>query len=196
MKIYTKTGDRGETGLIGGARISKSSQRIIAYGLVDELNSSIGFSISLLKENSKDVFADIIVILTRIQNDLFIIGADLADPSYDRYKNSTQVHNKVPRAEADMTILLESAIDRFEAILTPITYFLLPGGSLGSSSLHMNRTAARRSEIAVVTLSQKESINPLILTYLNRLSDLLFVIARVVNQRVGVSDIKWESVKE
>jgi cob(I)alamin adenosyltransferase len=196
MKIYTKTGDRGETGLIGGARVLKNSQRIIAYGLVDELNSSIGFSISLLKENSKDIFTDIIGLLTRIQNDLFIIGADLADPSYDPDKNFTRMHNKTPRAKADMTIFLESAIDRFEAILPPITYFLLPGGSLGSSSLHVNRTAARRSEIAVVTLSQKESINPSILVYLNRLSDLLFVISRVVNQRVGVSDIKWESVKE
>ncbi len=97
MKIYTKTGDRGETGLIGGTRISKNSQRIIAYGLVDELNSGIGFSISLLKENSKDVFADIIIILTKIQNDLFIIGADLADPSYDLQKTFTQVQNKTPQ---------------------------------------------------------------------------------------------------
>lgn len=195
MKIYTKTGDRGETGLIGGTRVLKNNQRIIAYGLVDELNSGIGLSISLLKENSRDVFADIIIILTRIQNDLFIIGADLADPSY-LDKNFIQVHNKTPRTETGMTIFLESVIDRFEAILPPITYFLLPGGSLGSSSLHLNRTAARRSEIAVVALSQKESVNPLILTYLNRLSDLLFVVARVVNQRVGVPDIRWEGVRE
>lgn len=196
MKIYTKTGDRGETGLIGGTRISKNSQRIIAYGLVDELNSGIGFSISLLKENSKDVFADILIILTKIQNDLFIIGADLADPTYDLQKTFTQVQNKTPRADAGMTNFLESAIDQFEAILPPITYFLLPGGSLGSSYLHLNRAAARRSEIAAVSLSQKENVNPLVLTYLNRLSDLLFVVARVVNQRVGVLDIRWDWVKE
>jgi cob(I)alamin adenosyltransferase len=95
-----------------------------------------------------------------------------------------------------MTFFLESTIDQFEANLPPITYFLLPGGSRSSASLHLNRTIARRSEIAVVALSQKENVNPSILTYLNRLSDLLFVLARVVNQRAGISDIKWEGSKE
>jgi cob(I)alamin adenosyltransferase len=195
MKIYTKSGDKGETGLIGGKRVLKSNQRIIAYGCIDELNSGIGLTISLLRQNSKNIFADIIDILTKIQNDLFIVGADLADPSYDIQKTFTGIRNKTPHTEMTMTDFLESTIDQYEADLPQITFFLLPGGSLASSSLHLNRTVARRSEIAVVSLSQKESVNPSILTYLNRLSDLLFVIARIVNRRSGLSDVKWEAIK-
>lgn len=195
MKIYTKTGDKGETGLIGGKRVSKSNQRIIAYGSIDELNSSVGLTISLLREKSKDTFTDIISILTKIQNDLFIIGADLADPSYN-IQTRAGTQDRTPRTEIAMTSFLESAIDQFEVELPTITYFLLPGGSLGSSLLHLNRTIARRSEIAVVHLSQQENVNPSVLTYLNRLSDFLFVIARVVNRRFGLSDVAWEGVKD
>ena len=195
MKIYTKSGDKGETGLIGGKRVLKSNPRIIAYGFIDELNSGIGFTISLLRHNSNNIFSDIINILTKIQNDLFILGADLAEPSYDIRESSTEIGNKTSLTEATMTYFLESTIDQYEVDLPQITFFLLPGGSLASSSLHLNRTVARRSETAVVSLSQKESVNPSILTYLNRLSDLLFVFARVVNQRSGLSDIKWEGIK-
>ncbi|MGC2381706.1 MAG: cob(I)yrinic acid a,c-diamide adenosyltransferase [Nitrososphaeraceae archaeon] len=196
MKIYTKTGDKGETGLIGGKRVLKNNQRIIAYGSIDELNSNLGVTISLMRRNAKNIFMDIVNVLTKIQNDLFIIGADLADPSYDVQKTYAGTRDKTPRAETTMTSFLESTIDKFEAALPTITFFLLPGGSLESSSLHVNRTVARRSEIAVVTLSQGENVNPCILTYLNRLSDLLFVIARTVNRRYGISDIAWEGITD
>ncbi|HMH09862.1 MAG TPA: cob(I)yrinic acid a,c-diamide adenosyltransferase [Candidatus Nitrosopolaris rasttigaisensis] len=188
MKIYTKTGDKGETGLIGGKRISKGDPRIVAYGSVDELNSNIGIAISSLAAKNKDLFLDLINIMTCIQSELFIVGSDLADP---RYPAGNQNHYKTPRTEENMASALEDAIDKFETELEPITFFILPGGSIEASLLHITRTIARRAEIAVTLLSKDQIINPIVLVYLNRLSDFLFVAARLINKRLGIKDIAW-----
>jgi cob(I)alamin adenosyltransferase len=188
MKIYTKTGDRGETGLIGGKRIPKSDPRIISYGLIDELNSNVGLTISLLNLKNNNLFSDLIDLLIKIQNDLFAIGSDLADPTYPMENKY-----KIPRTDEKMVLYLESEIDKFEKEVIPITFFILPGGSVESSILHVSRSIARRTETAVTALSKSQTINPAILIYLNRLSDLLFVAARLVNKRIGVEDVAWKS---
>jgi cob(I)alamin adenosyltransferase len=188
MKIYTKTGDRGETGLIGGKRIPKSDPRIISYGLIDELNSNVGLTISLLNSKNNNLFSDLIDLLIKIQNDLFAIGSDLADPTYPMENKY-----KIPRTDEKMVLYLESEIDKFEKEVIPITFFILPGGSVESSILHVSRSIARRTETAVTALSKSQTINPAILIYLNRLSDLLFVAARLVNKRIGVEDVAWKS---
>jgi cob(I)alamin adenosyltransferase len=188
MKIYTRAGDKGETGLIGGKRISKGDPRIIAYGSVDELNSFIGITLSLLTSKHGDLFSDLINIMTRIQNELFVVGSDLADPSYSA-KNEDRL--KTPRTEQRLASALEDAIDKFEAELQPITFFVLPGGSIEASFLHAARTVTRRAETATTLLSKDQIINPIILVYLNRLSDFLFVAARLVNKRLGIADVAW-----
>jgi len=188
MKIYTRAGDKGETGLIGGKRVSKGDPRIIAYGSVDELNSFIGITLSLLTSKHEDLFSDLINIMTRIQNELFVVGSDLADPSYSA-KNGDRF--KTPRTEQRLASALEDAIDKFEAELQPITFFVLPGGSIEASFLHAARTVARRAETATTLLSKDQIINPIILVYLNRLSDFLFVAARLVNKRLGIADVAW-----
>jgi len=190
MKIYTRTGDKGETGLIGGKRVSKDNSRIIAYGSVDELNSHIGLVISLLSLKDKVLFRDIINFLTRVQNDLFIIGSDLADPR-SLSEAQTQNQHKTPRVTKNMISHLEVTIDKFEMQLTPIAFFILPGGSIESSSLHISRSIARRAEIATIALSKSETINLNIIVYLNRLSDLLFVCGRLVNKGLEVEDLAW-----
>lgn len=188
MKIYTKTGDKGETGLIGGKRISKGDPRIVAYGSVDELNSNIGIAISSLTVKDRHLFLDLINIMTCIQSELFIVGSDLADP---RYPAGNQDQYQTPRTEENMTSALEDAIDKFEAELEPITFFILPGGSIEASLLHITRTIARRAEIAATLLSKDQIINPIVLVYLNRLSDFLFVAARLINKRLGIQDVAW-----
>ncbi|HEX2486992.1 MAG TPA: cob(I)yrinic acid a,c-diamide adenosyltransferase [Nitrososphaeraceae archaeon] len=191
MKIYTKTGDKGLTGLIDGKRIPKSDIRIIAYGSIDELNSFIGLSISLLSQNktnnnnNNQSFSDIIITLNRIQNELFIIGSDLADPDLSK---STSL-----RVQSTMITVLENDIDNYEKELSPITYFILPGGSVESSTLHIARSITRRAETNVSKLLLKDTINNLVLIYLNRLSDLLFVLSRTVNKRLQILDIAWKS---
>lgn len=191
MKIYTKTGDKGLTGLIDGKRIPKSDIRIIAYGSIDELNSYIGLSISLLSQhrnnNNKNnqSFSDIIVTLNRIQNELFIIGSDLADPDLSKPTSL--------RVQSTMITVLENDIDNYEKELSPITYFILPGGSVESSTLHIARSITRRAETNVSKLMLKDIINNLVLIYLNRLSDLLFVLSRTVNKRLQILDIAWKS---
>jgi cob(I)alamin adenosyltransferase len=188
VKIYTKTGDKGETGLIGGRRVSKSDLRIIAYGSIDELNSNIGLIISVLSKKNRDLFFDLIDLLIKVQNDLFIIGSDLADPTAIL---ENEAHT--PRVAENMASYLEQIIDKFEVELSPITFFILPGGSVESSVVHISRSVARRAETVVAALSKSQTINPAILIYLNRLSDLLFVVARLVNKRIGVDDIPWRS---
>lgn len=185
MKIYTKTGDDGNTGLLGGSRISKSDSRIIAYGSVDELNSNLGLVISFLSKDKSNLFNDLTNILIQIQNHLFVVGSDLADPN-----NLSSVNVK-----QEMIDYLEHVIDEYEKTLSPIKFFILPGGSIESSYFHICRCIARRSESKIVSLSmdKKEDINPLIKIYLNRLSDFLFVISRIVNSRLGISDIEWKS---
>jgi cob(I)alamin adenosyltransferase len=192
MKIYTKTGDEGLTGLIDGKRIPKSDIRIIAYGSIDELNSYIGLSISLLSQhrnnnNNKNnqSFSDIIITLNRIQNELFIIGSDLADPDLSKPTSL--------RVQSPMITVLENDIDNYEKELSPITYFILPGGSVESSTLHIARSITRRAETNVSKLLLKDTINNLVLIYLNRLSDLLFVLSRTVNKRLQILDIAWKS---
>ena len=186
MKIYTKTGDRGETRLIGGKQVSKANPRIIAYGTVDELNSSIGLAISFLR-SKQQLLSDMVDVLVQIQNDLFVVGSDLADPSWPQTNNGNTL-----RSSEKMASALEAIIDKFESELMPITFFILPGGSVESSLLHQSRGIARRAETAVVLLSKKnQRVNPAIVVYLNRLSDLLFVMARLANKRLDVSDIAW-----
>lgn len=177
MKIYTKTGDDGTTGLQGGRRVQKSDLRIIAYGAVDETNSCIGVALS------ENVDSDIKDVLRTIQNELFVAGSDLSNPDLKNQSN---------RATEQMVESLEKNIDRFEAELSPLTNFILPGGHKVAAHLHMARTVARRAETGVVALSKSEQINPHCQKYLNRLSDLLFVLARVVNKRNGTSDIVWK----
>ena len=185
MKIYTRTGDKGETSLIGGKRVSKNDPRIVAYGCVDELNSNIGLVIALLK--NRNLFSDLVDILILIQNELFIVGSDLADPNY-----SLENKYETPRVHEKMALHLESIIDTFEKELKPITFFILPGGSIEASSLHVTRSIARRTETAVAMLSKDQTINPAILIYLNRLSDFLFIAARLLNKRLGIEDVAWK----
>lgn len=177
-KIYTKTGDDGSTGLIGGKRIPKSSQRIIAYGAIDELNSSIGI---VLSSNLDD---DIHDLLEKIQNDLFVTGADLANPDMKITSN---------RITENMVKFLETSIDNFQDELSPITYFILPGGEPAAAQVHLARAITRRAETHIIQLSESEEINKTCQVYMNRLSDLLFVIARVINKRKMIKDVAWKS---
>ncbi|SMH70735.1 cob(I)yrinic acid a,c-diamide adenosyltransferase [Candidatus Nitrosotalea okcheonensis] len=177
MKIYTKTGDDGTTGLIGNKRVKKSSPRIESYGVVDELNASIGIILSSKLQK------DIRVLLTKIQNDLFVVGADLANPDLKNNSN---------RVTSEMVSYLEKKIDRLEEKLSLITYFILPGGNLIASQIHLARTICRRAETNMVHLSESEDLNNTCLIYMNRLSDLLFVIARTINKRKKISDIAWK----
>lgn len=177
MKIYTKTGDDGTTGLIGNKRVKKSNPRIASYGMVDELNASIGMILS------SKIGKDIHDLLTKIQNDLFVVGADLANPD---------LINKSNRVTTEMITYLEKEIDRLEEKLSPITYFILPGGDLIASQVHLARAICRRAETNMVSLSEIDEVNNLCLIYMNRLSDLLFVVARTINKRKKISDIAWK----
>lgn len=176
-KIYTKTGDDGTTSIIGGKRISKSSLRIIAYGTIDELNASIGIGLSTKLDK------DIHELLEKIQNDLFVTGADLAN---DDLRNTSN------RITENMVKFLEEQIDKLESELHPITYFILPGGDPSASQIHFARTVSRRAETRIVQLAEKEPINKMCQIYINRLSDLLFVIARVINKRKMIKDVAWK----
>ena len=178
MKIYTKTGDEGKTSLFDNSRVWKSDERIMSYGAVDELNSSIGIALSLELDN------EIKEILIKLQNDLFIVGSDLANPN---------MANKKIRTTEEMIIFLEQKIDLLEPQLKPLTSFILPGGSLLASILHLSRTISRRAETHVVALSKSEDINKEAVIYLNRLSDLMFILARIVNNRKKMPDIIWKS---
>ena len=182
MKIYTGTGDKGDTGLIDGSRISKSDLRIIAYGEVDEANSHIGLLISNIQMNS--TFDDIRVMLLNIQQNLFILGAELANPK--------SLKDDKMLVKGEMISDMEKYIDNFESELEPISYFILPGGTIESSLSHICRTVVRRAERSAVALAKEEKINQEIITYLNRLSDLFFVLARVTNKRQKRNDIPWK----
>lgn len=171
-KVYTRTGDGGETSLVGGARVSKADPRVEAYGDVDELNSLIGVARSLVSDREIDD------VLALIQNDLFTVGGDLASPG----------EIEVPRVDSPFIKTLEELSDKFLAELEPLKEFILPGGAQAGATLHLARTVARRAERRVVALCQQEEINPGALVYLNRLSDLLFILARVVNRRAGVPE--------
>jgi cob(I)alamin adenosyltransferase len=177
MKIYTKTGDDGNTGLQGNFRIAKSHPRILSYGTVDEANAALGIVLSHSLDD------DIIKILTEIQNDLFVVGADLSNPNLNDVKN---------RVSLEMVEKLELNIDKFESELPALTNFILPGGDASAAQLHYVRTVIRRAESQTVQLSEKDEINSNCIKYLNRLSDLFFVMGRLINKRKNIEDIPWK----
>ena len=177
MRIYTKTGDDGTTGLFGGARVSKGDLRVEAYGGVDECNAAIGFA------RAGGLPAEIDRVLARVQASLFDLGAVLAAPAGRKPPTP-------PPSDAEIAAL-EKAIDALEATLPPLKTFVLPGGSDGAARLHLARTACRRAERGVVRLSSDEAVDPVLVRYLNRLSDLLFVQARAANAAAKVKDVPW-----
>lgn len=199
MKIYTKTGDQGDTSLGSGVRLAKNSARVTAYGEVDELNAVLGLCVALIINykllimNAGGEF--LVEVLTELQKDLMIVGADLASPS------NVKVGGKVvPRISADHSAKLEKWIDEIEAQLEPLTSFILPGGSTLAAQLHVARAVCRRAERAVVGLMQSEKsraegaeVPDALIIYLNRLSDLLFVMARLANKNEKVAEEKWYS---
>jgi len=185
-KIYTRTGDDGSTGLTDGSRVPKHSSRPQAYGSVDELNSSLGLVYFCLnKDNSNPLSVEIKDLIKEIQNDLFDLGADLSTPKLKGKQKYTPL--RIKKSQIDK---LERRIDHYNADLTALNSFILPGGSEASSLLHVSRTIARRAERDTSLLSSEEEINMKSLTYLNRLSDLLFVLCRVLNEN-GLRDILW-----
>ena len=178
MKIYTRGGDTGETSLFGGERVKKSAPRVAAYGEVDELNSVVGVARAELGHD------DLRAKLETIQSSLFDLGGELATPGAARERKGPRV------ADADVAEL-EAWIDALETELEPLRNFLLPGGSRAASFLHLARTVCRRAERAVISLAECEEIDALLVRYLNRLSDLLFVMARAVNRRAGMAEPQW-----
>jgi len=186
MKIYTKSGDGGETGLFGGGRVSKASDRVAAYGEIDELNSVIGLCRTApvpLDGGAPDLVID--TLLREIQSRLFDVGAELAtSPSYGKEIG-------IPLVSAVDVEGIERAIDRAETELTPLTAFVLPGGTQPAAYLHLARTACRRAERDIVGLDSENEVRPELLQYVNRLSDLFFVLARLANRRADIADVPW-----
>ncbi len=179
MKIYTKTGDLGETGLYGGERVSKTSQRVEAYGTVDECNSAIGMARAVLSDDALNA------VLGSVQNALFDVGADLATPSGSKYEKN------LLRIDSQDVEHLEQLIDQFQTECPEFTNFIHPGGTPASAALHLARTIARRAEREVIRLEALEPCNHDVVLYLNRLSDFLFILSRVVNARAGMSEAGW-----
>jgi cob(I)alamin adenosyltransferase len=179
VRIYTKTGDLGETSLLGGMRVPKDHLRVAAYGEVDETNAALGAVRAFAGETLRRL-------LFAVQNDLFAIGAQLADPTHEV---------AAKRAKAAVTAAhvrrLEKAIDAREEKLPPLRSFVLPGGTPAAALLHQARTVCRRAERSVVTLAREADVDPRIIVYLNRLSDLLFVLARAENRRAGLAEDRW-----
>jgi cob(I)alamin adenosyltransferase len=179
MKIYTKTGDSGETSLFDNSRVSKADDRVDAYGEVDELNACLGAA------RAAGLDATLAAAIEAIQRDLFAVGARLADPA-------SRIADRVTKAAvADADVArLEQSIDQLETELTPLRRFILPGGSPAGAWLHLARTVCRRAERRVVALGA-EAVDPIVIVYLNRLSDLLFVMARAANHRAGATETEW-----
>jgi cob(I)alamin adenosyltransferase len=181
MKIYTKTGDGGETGLFGGGRVSKDHPRVEAYGDVDELNAAIGLARSI------EMMPRIDEVLVPLQRDLFAIGALLATPDRDKMKKQLEKASIDDRRIAE----LEHAIDDGDRELEPLKSFIVPGGTPKAAALHVARTVCRRAERRVIALPPTEEIPPIVVVYLNRLSDLLFTLARVANHLAGAGEVTW-----
>ncbi|WP_341760071.1 cob(I)yrinic acid a,c-diamide adenosyltransferase [Candidatus Endowatersipora endosymbiont of Watersipora subatra] len=182
-KIYTKTGDDGTTALVDGSRVKKNDVRVEAYGTVDETNASIG----ILRLYTQNQYPVIDTMLSRIQNDLFDLGADLANPEAGENTDSEAlqvIESQVAR--------LESEIDQLNSGLTPLHSFVLPGGGSAAAHFHLSRTIARRAERLIVQMAQdsQQNLNPFVIQYMNRVSDFLFVAARVVNHH-GDDDVLW-----
>lgn len=181
MRIYTKTGDKGDTGLFGGGRVAKDDPRVDAYGEVDELNAVLGMARSI------EMMPRIDEVLLPVQRDLFAIGALLATPDHAKM----QLQLEKARIDDERIAQLERAIDDGEAELEPLRAFIIPGGTPKAAALHVARTVCRRAERRVVHLSHDLPLPPLVVVYLNRLSDLLFVLARVANRRAGAGEVTW-----
>jgi cob(I)alamin adenosyltransferase len=181
LKIYTRTGDEGNTGLFGGGRVAKHHPRVEAYGDVDELNAVLGMA------RAVELMPRIDEVLVPVQRDLFAIGALLATPDRDRMREQLAK----ARIDDERIAQLERAIDAGEAELEPLRSFILPGGTPKAAALHVARTVCRRAERRVVALQEQEEIPQLAVIYLNRLSDLLFVLARVANRRAGAGEVTW-----
>jgi len=178
MKIYTKTGDDGHTGLYGGRRVRKDDVRVDACGTLDECNAALGAALCDLED------PDLREAVARLQSDLFVVGGDLATP--------VELGDVVPRTTVEMAARLEAEIDLFDAELAPLKNFILPGGSRAGALVHLARAIGRRAERRIVTLIHSEAVNPHIRIYMNRLSDYLFMLARVVNQKSGTPEPIWE----
>lgn len=181
MKIYTKTGDAGDTGLFGGGRVAKDHPRVEAYGEVDELNATLGLVRAL------EPMPRIDEVIVPVQRDLFSIGALLATPDLEKMK----AHLEKARIDDGRIGELEAAIDACERELDPLRSFIVPGGTAKAATLHLARTVCRRAERRVVALRSETEIPELVVRYLNRLSDLLFMLARVANRRAGAGEVSW-----
>lgn len=180
MKIYTRTGDTGDTGLFGGGRVSKTHPRVEAYGDVDELNASLGLARAI------EVMPRVDEVLVPLQRDLFAIGALLATPDREKMKRQLEKASIDARRISE----LERAIDEGDGELEPLKSFIVPGGTPKAAALHVARTVCRRAERRVIALDDQE-IPPIVIVYLNRLSDLLFTLARVANRRAGAGEVTW-----
>ncbi len=181
MKIYTRTGDQGDTALFGGGRTSKDDPRVEAYGDVDELNAALGLA------RASELMPRIDEVLVPIQRDLFAIGALLATPDREKMK----AHLDKARIDDDRIAQLERAIDDGDRELEPLKAFIIPGGTPKAAALHLARTVCRRAERRVVALRRSGEVPDLVVIYLNRLSDLLFTLARVANRRAGTGEVTW-----
>ena len=181
MRIYTRTGDDGGTALFGGGRVPKDNDRVEAYGDVDELNASLGMA------RAVETMPRIDEVLVPVQRDLFAIGALLATPDHDKMQQQLAK----ARVDEDRIVQLERAIDEAESELEPLKAFIVPGGTPKSAALHVARTVCRRAERRVVHLAREIPLPPLVVVYLNRLSDLLFVLARLANRRAGAGEVTW-----
>ena len=186
MKIYTRTGDRGETGLFGGQRVRKDDVRVEACGTVDELNAVLGQAMGHLGNEDMPEVARRLRVL---QGDLFILGANLATPAPE---DGGRPNDYIPPLDGERVVEMERWIDEAESEIAPLTSFILPAGTAGAATLHLARTVCRRAERRLISLGASATIDPECLRFLNRLSDLLFVWARLANHRAGVPDIPWE----
>lgn len=180
-KIYTRTGDAGQTALFGGGRTSKADPRVAAYGDVDELNAALG---AVLACEPVEFEPDL---LQGIQRDLFAMGGRLASPNPEKVGKALEKAQVTPERVA----ALEAAIDRVQAELIPLSAFVLPGGTMKAALFHVARTVCRRAERGVVALAEHQDVPPIILAYLNRLSDLLFTLARLANHKAGAAERTW-----
>lgn len=179
-KIYTKKGDAGDTFLFNGAKVRKHDARVRAYGDVDELNSFVGWAMTVVAED------EVRKALGEIQKDLFAIGAQLANPAYDPKSQKEKT-----RIDAARVVSFEKMIDGYEEATGPVKVFILPGGSAGASAVHILRSVSRRAEREIVALAESASVPPIVIQYMNRLSDLFFAMARYLNRKAGVAEVPW-----
>jgi cob(I)alamin adenosyltransferase len=179
-KLYTRSGDKGDTALFGGGRVPKDHPRVVAYGSVDELNSAIGVAVSFIRQKR------VVALLQTVQNELFNIGSELASETGPKARRGAMFGDAEGKIAG-----LERAIDEYDAKVPALRTFILPSGSRGGALLHFARTVCRRAERAAIRLSHDEPVNPSVLRYLNRLSDLLFALARYVNRAARKPETPW-----